>query len=176
MSVLLYSKNNKAFLLTDIKRVDYVEAAHRLPASAYVIVRHTDILKKHILYTQMPFFKRVISLPTRRLYPRVHIPENILKQRGRYPWLKYCRFKTASAHSAAAVMRARRAGVDYCLISPVFRTDSHPSAKPLGLYRFRALARLFGKGAVALGGINQRNMGLFEHVAGVRVFIRDYSP
>lgn len=64
-------------------------------------------------------------------------------------------FRTASAHDRAQLARARRAGA-ITFLSPVFATRSHAAGKPLGVWRWAALARLGGSGVLALGGIDGR--------------------
>ena len=49
--------------------------------------------------------------------------------------------------------RARRLGVDFLFLSPLFPTQSHPGAPALGVLRWAALARLLPAPCMALGGI-----------------------
>lgn len=65
-------------------------------------------------------------------------------------------FATASAHSRAELLRARRAGVAFAFLSPAFPTRSHPGAPALGALRWARLAR--GGMAGALGGIDGRTL------------------
>jgi thiamine-phosphate pyrophosphorylase len=61
---------------------------------------------------------------------------------------------TASAHDAAELVRARRAGAGLVFISPVHVTKSHSGAPVLGAAGWRRLARLAGgTSTAALGGI-----------------------
>jgi thiamine-phosphate pyrophosphorylase len=59
---------------------------------------------------------------------------------------------TSSAHDAAELARARRAGAALVFLSPVFATASHPGAAGLGAVRWALLAG--AGGAAALGGID----------------------
>jgi thiamine-phosphate pyrophosphorylase len=59
----------------------------------------------------------------------------------------------ATAHSLREIGKARRAGADAILISPVFPTRSHPGARALGAVRFRLLAARAGVPVIALGGM-----------------------
>jgi len=84
----------------------------------------------------------------------VHLPEHWANRaagirRTRPDWLV-----TAAAHSAAAIVRARRAGADAVFVSPVFASVSPSAGRPLGALRFAALARRTGLPVFALGGIN----------------------
>ena len=60
---------------------------------------------------------------------------------------------TASAHTPAERVRARRNGVTLAFVSPVFPTESHKGAPALGVHRFAAIARHAPGRAAALGGI-----------------------
>jgi thiamine-phosphate pyrophosphorylase len=59
---------------------------------------------------------------------------------------------TASAHTPAELLRARRTGATVIFVSPVFPTPSHPGARALGPALFARLVKRGG--AAALGGIN----------------------
>ena len=64
---------------------------------------------------------------------------------------------TASAHNAADLRRARRAGAALAFLSPVFATASHSGAAGLGVARWAALAQRGGLAVAALGGIDGRS-------------------
>jgi len=87
----------------------------------------------------------------------IHLPERALLQSSFGKRTRPNLLVTAAAHSERTLMAAKRAGVDAVLISPVFATESHARAKPLGVMRFAALARRareLGLGVYALGGIS----------------------
>jgi thiamine-phosphate pyrophosphorylase len=63
--------------------------------------------------------------------------------------------RTASAHNLLEIRRAERRGADLLFLSPVHPTRSHPDARPLGAYRFAALARRTHLPVIALGGMNE---------------------
>jgi len=86
----------------------------------------------------------------------LHLPEPMVGQapliRARRPrWLV-----TGASHSRAALGRARSAGVDATLLSPVFPSRSASAGRPLGPLRFAALARDARLPVYALGGVNGR--------------------
>lgn len=69
------------------------------------------------------------------------------------------RFTMAGAHNAMQIIAAARRGCQGVLISPVFATQSHPDAQPLGVLRCRilaGLARHLGLAAFALGGMDDK--------------------
>jgi thiamine-phosphate pyrophosphorylase len=55
------------------------------------------------------------------------------------------------------VLRARRAGVDAIVVSPVFPSRSPSAGRVMGVRRFAALARAGGIPAYALGGVTTKN-------------------
>lgn len=60
---------------------------------------------------------------------------------------------TMPVHDHREAHRARRAGADAALVSPLHPTRSHPGAAPLGRAQWLRLARAAGGQAVALGGM-----------------------
>jgi thiamine-phosphate pyrophosphorylase len=65
---------------------------------------------------------------------------------------------TASAHGAAELRRACRAGARLAFLSPAFPTASHPGAPALGPARWGRLAQRTGVAVAALGGIDGRTV------------------
>jgi thiamine-phosphate pyrophosphorylase len=65
---------------------------------------------------------------------------------------------TSSAHSAADLRRAARAGAGLAFLSPAFPTASHPGSPALGPVRWSGLARQARVPVAALGGIDGANV------------------
>ncbi len=63
---------------------------------------------------------------------------------------------TAACHSAGALARAAKLGLDAALLAPVFPSASHPGAPTLGALRFSALVHGAMIPVYALGGVNAR--------------------
>lgn len=63
---------------------------------------------------------------------------------------------TGAAHSARALARAGRAGVDAALLSTVFPSNSPSAGRPLGPVRFAALVRRARTPVYALGGVTAK--------------------
>jgi thiamine-phosphate pyrophosphorylase len=84
---------------------------------------------------------------------------------------------SVGCHSVGEVAIARVAGADLALLSPIFRTESHPEARPLGVEALSAAAQAAGKMPVfALGGVNAKNAASCiaagaAGVAGIRTFL-----
>ncbi|MDX5361175.1 MAG: thiamine phosphate synthase [Alphaproteobacteria bacterium] len=74
---------------------------------------------------------------------------------------------TMAAHSADAILAARRLQVDAVFLSPVFPTLSHPGAPALGLHRFARLAAAFPCPVIALGGMTGRRWRRISPLPGV---------
>ncbi|MBU6371830.1 MAG: thiamine phosphate synthase [Alphaproteobacteria bacterium] len=111
----------------------------------------------------------------------VHLPERALasgRARRRWPkqWPKTW-IVTAAAHDQGALARARRAGVDAAVLSPVFASRSASAGTPLGVRRARLWAARAGLPVYALGGVTARTArrlprGVFAGVAAVDGLVR----
>ena len=86
----------------------------------------------------------------------VHLPERAARRAGALRRAHPRWLATAAAHDARAIRRARLAGVDAVLVSPVFASASPSAGRPLGVVRFAALVRGAGLPVYALGGVNAR--------------------
>ena len=62
----------------------------------------------------------------------------------------------ARVHDSRELLKALLAAPEMVLISPIYPTGSHPEWTPLPRMRAAALARLAGRKAVALGGMDAR--------------------
>jgi thiamine-phosphate pyrophosphorylase len=74
-------------------------------------------------------------------------------QRGFKIVVEQARF-AARIHDSRELRQALLARSELILLSPIHPTGSHPGWKPLPRMRAAALARLAGRRAVALGGMN----------------------
>lgn len=85
----------------------------------------------------------------------VHLPEYLVRAplKTRYGF----RLVSAACHSRRSIARAKWAGADLAIVSPVFPTNSHPGKPTLGVHRFARLTHNAGLPVAALGGITQRN-------------------
>jgi thiamine-phosphate pyrophosphorylase len=90
---------------------------------------------------------------------------------------RICGIVSVGCHSVGEVAVARTAGADMALLSPVFATESHREARPLGLEVLAEACRTAGKMPVyALGGVNAANAASCvaagaTGVAGIRMFL-----
>ncbi|MEZ5994207.1 MAG: thiamine phosphate synthase [Hyphomonadaceae bacterium] len=152
------------YFLTDPERTpDPVRITQTLPRGAAVIYRHFGAGDRRavarclaaacrargltLLIAADPALARACGAVG------VHWPERLLPARPNAGF----QLVTCAAHSPAGAARARAAGVDACLLSPVFRSRSPSAGAPLGLFRAGRIARGAGLPIIALGGVNPRN-------------------
>lgn len=165
----------RALFVTDPSRTgDIAGIASRLPRGFGLIWRHFGAPDRHATGRKLARICRqrgVIllvsadpALAARIGAAGVHWPEAMLKgARRRHVHL----IETASAHSAGAIHRAHRLGVDAAILSPVFPSRSPSAGKPLGPLRFRQLVRAARIPVYALGGLNADNASsAMTHAAG----------
>lgn len=144
------------------------EVVARLPRGAGVVYRafgDADAVQKARRLATLARLRGVrlfvgadIALALAARADGVHLPERLAHRAGWNRRLRRRFILTAAAHGLTAVRRARRAGVDAVVISPVFPSASPSAGRPLGLRRFSILARASGTPSYALGGVNARTV------------------
>ena len=72
---------------------------------------------------------------------------------------------TVSTHSEESIRKAARGGADAALISPIFPSDSHPTAKPLGVTKLSHLISSVPIPLYALGGITPKNQARLTNLS-----------
>lgn len=153
------------WLVTDPQRLrDPIAAAARLPRGAGVIFRgfgRSDALAVGLALAAVARRRKLVllvgadpALAARIGAQGVHLPERALglgrRLRARRPnWII-----TGAAHSARALRRASRSGLDAALLSPVFASRSPSAKQPLGPARFALLVRGAQLPVFALGGLS----------------------
>jgi thiamine-phosphate pyrophosphorylase len=73
-------------------------------------------------------------------------------------------FHSAPVHSHRELVQAECNGAGILLISPLFATRSHPGTRPLGPFRFAALARQAHVPVIALGGVRPCHAALVRRL------------
>ena len=155
------------FFFTDPQRTpDPVATAARLPRGAAVVYRsfgRDDAVPVGLALARVARARGLVFLVgaddrlARRLRADgLHLPERLLYRgpalrRANPAWLL-----TGAGHGEAALRRARLAGVDAAVLSPVFTSRSRSAGAALGPVRFAALVRRARLPVVALGGVNGR--------------------
>jgi thiamine-phosphate pyrophosphorylase len=170
-----------AIFMTDPERTpDLLAIAARLPAGWGVIYRHfgaADRFQVGETLARICRRRRLVLLVSAdpRLARRigadgVHWPEGRLRRNRRHttpPGL----IETAAAHSHRALVMAARLGMDAAIVSTVFASRSASASAPMGVLRFRGLARASALPVYALGGVTAANAarpvsGARAHIAG----------
>lgn len=155
------------WLLSDSQRLaDPRAALRRLPAGSGFIFRHYDQPGRESLARELLRIcrkRRIIFLLAGdpRMALRVgadgaHFPEALAHQAHTVRSAQPNAIVTVAAHGARGVHRAHRSGADAVLLSPVFATQSHPDAAPLGPVRFARLTCGARLPVIALGGIDPK--------------------
>lgn len=162
----------RLYLFSDPQRLpDPRAAAARLPPGAAVVARGLPpallvslarLARQRRLVLLVAGDGRAALRHARGLRAGLHLPDR-RGSAGLVPFLLARRARglllTVAAHGRAGLARGRRLGADAVILSPVFPTASHPGAPALGPWRWAALARRAGRGAVALGGVRGANAG-----------------
>ncbi len=83
-----------------------------------------------------------------------------------------------SAHSLESAKYAQEEGADFITLGPVFKTSSHPEAKPMGTLKFKEIAQSVNIPVYALGGITWDRIKLCYKngaygIAGITIFLND---
>ena len=159
-------------LVTDSNRIaDPRNAVRALPSRSGVILRHYDISDRTGLAQELLAICRPKKIPLliggdARLLKYIgadglHLPEDMLAHGLGYwrRWLGPDSLLCAAAHSPKALCKAAEAAADFALLSPVFKTESHPESKTIGIHRFANWTRNAKLPVYALGGVTHKNKG-----------------
>ena len=157
----------RLFFVTDPARTPDIEAAiRRLPRGAAVIYRAfsaVGAVERGRRLVRLAHSRGILvlagadpALAAAMGADGVHLPERLAAKAGAVKHARPRWIVTAAAHSRAGIVRARRAGADAALVSPVFESASPSAGRPLGPVRFAALIRGARIPVVALGGVNAK--------------------
>lgn len=85
------------------------------------------------------------------------------------------RWLSASCHNETELQHAHNIGLDYCFLSPVQTTASHPETSALGWEKFKEFSRTIALPIYALGGLSTKDIGTAKNygaqgVAGITAF------
>ena len=87
----------------------------------------------------------------------VHLPERRLADARNLRRFNPSWLITGAVHDLCALRRAENAGCDAVFISAVFSSQSPSAGRPMGPFRFAALARRTSLPVFALGGVHARS-------------------
>ncbi len=160
--------------MTDDRDADWAAAARRLPRGGVVVVRarDRDARVRQLEALRAVSHLRLLVADDPVLAARadgLHLPEARLWEAPHWRARRPGGIITASAHSLAALLRARE--LDAVFLSPVFATASHPGASCLTPARAAFIAAASPVPVYALGGITPRNAALlapsFDGIAAI---------
>jgi thiamine-phosphate pyrophosphorylase len=151
----------KIWLMTDARfGDDLLPVIQRLPARSGVIFRHYHLDTQQ----RRKLFRQVLRICRRRGHRLLlagdeqtalhwHADGFHQRSRGRTKLLH-----SAPVHNTCEIARVKLSCPDLLFVSPLFLTNSHPGARPLGLLAFHRLVKMAGPAnIIALGGMNRRN-------------------
>ncbi|MDO8614137.1 MAG: thiamine phosphate synthase [Dehalococcoidia bacterium] len=84
----------------------------------------------------------------------VHLPEDAAPPEPPWTYVWGC-----SVHSLEGAVRAMGGAARYLVAGPVFHTQSHPQAQPLGVGFIRELCEIALVPVIAIGGVTAENAG-----------------
>jgi thiamine-phosphate pyrophosphorylase len=151
----------KIWLMTDERLgSDLLPAIQRLPARSGVIFRHyhLDAAARKSLFGQVRRMCRrrghvLLLAGDERTAMRWHA-DGFHQRSQRASRLLH----SAPVHDTREIAGVKAARPDLLFLSPIFATNSHPGARPLGPLAFNRLAKLvLSSRIIALGGMNRRN-------------------
>jgi len=159
----------RLIMVTDRVRVpNVIGAINALPPDSAVLFRDYDLPNRLELGREIRDLcrrrkLRFIMAGYGRLAAQMradglHTPETCIQEARFWRQWRPRWFITVAAHSPAGLWQAARAGADAALLSPVFSTNSHPDAKPLGALKFARIAFQAPLPIYAFGGINQHTL------------------
>lgn len=88
----------------------------------------------------------------------VHLPEWGMETKQARSLLNHDQLLGRSCHSVETANKALQEGADFVTLSPLFKTQSHPEAIPLGVQEFSKMCRLINGPVLALGGIGSHTI------------------
>ncbi len=155
-------------LFTDPARTpDPAAAAERLPRGAGVVFRAfgaPDAMDKGRALARVCRQHGLVLLVgadpelARRLGAAgVHLPQRLAGRAGVIRALRRRFLVTAAAHDLRSVLKARRAGAEALVISPVFPSRSPSAGRPLGPMALAGLVRRARLPTYGLGGVSARS-------------------
>jgi thiamine-phosphate pyrophosphorylase len=155
-------------LFTDPQRTpDPAAAAARLPRGSGVVFRAfgaADALDQGRILARLCRRRGLVllvgadaTLAARLGADGVHLPQRLAGRAGVVRTLRRRFLVTAAAHDLPAVLRARRAGAEGLVISPVFPSRSRSAGRPLGPLTLAGLVHRAKVPVYALGGVSARS-------------------
>lgn len=104
----------------------------------------------------------------------LHVRSSILIELSERP-VTGNQYLSSSIHNDIELVQANSLGLDFALISPVYKTKTHPESEPLGWNKFSLLANKANFPVYGLGGMNRDDILTCQShggqgIAGIRLF------
>lgn len=169
------SKLPKIWLMTDPRfGLRLYASIQKLPIGSGVILRHYDDLNRYTIYKNIAKICRrrghmlVVAENSDKILNDNNKKYHVGQYYGRPPMspINNHSIILIGVHNAQEINRAILSKPDLLLLSPLFRTNSHKGARPLGIARFRQLSHLCGIPILALGGANAIRARMIRYVHG----------
>ncbi|WP_295492122.1 thiamine phosphate synthase [Sphingorhabdus sp. EL138] len=150
----------KIWLMTDARfGDDQLRAIQQLPARSGVVFRHYHLAtqQRRVLFAQVLRICRrrghiLLLAGDARTALRWHADGFHQRSLGHSGLLH-----SAPVHNAREIAEVKQSRPDLVFLSPLFDTNSHPGAQPLGPLMFQRLAKLAGpRRIIALGGMTRQ--------------------
>ena len=164
---------------------DPLEVIKTLPKGSFMIFRHYQeknraalakkVLSKCRQRKILCLIGADIQLALKLNADGVHLPEAHLKKIGHRPKVHKNMIITAATHSFKMVRRAYSLKINAAILSPVYKTKSHPGAPTIGRLQFAKICKHSKIPIIALGGIGPNQIlnlmyaGAFG-IAGIELF------
>ena len=151
----------RIWLMTDARiDVQLLAAVQRLPFGSGIIFRHyhLDMAARRDLFAKVRRIARrrghaILLAGNEQTALRWHA-DGFHDRAGRRAASRRM-IRSAAVHNTDEIAQAVRIGAHLFFLSPIFATNSHPGARPLGRLRFTVLAKTCGGAVIALGGITK---------------------
>ena len=174
------------YLTDENHLIDPTNIISRLPRKAGIIFRHYGLPNRFHLAQKIKqickdrdltfIISEDVKLASILNADGLHLPEYLaISPNFRFrAWKnKPNKILTAAAHSRHAIIRIKNLGFDASLVSPVFETKSHQSARYLGAVGFQTMISSSSTPVFALGGLNNKTAKLLRNtnavgIAGIR--------
>jgi thiamine-phosphate pyrophosphorylase len=170
---------NSLYFLTDRKKISNLnQVLKNLPKKTSIIFREYDLPNIEREELALKYFKiakefdhnffvgKNFNLALKIKCDGVHFSDNDLEKsliKIRYSCKKNKFIFSFALHDSKNLFYLRRLKPDIVFLSPIFKTSSHQNQRPLGLFNYLKIAKIFNKKIAKnnffpLGGINLQNL------------------
>lgn len=165
------------FFFTDRKQFkDIFAIIEKLPKNTAIIIREYDLsYLERLKFAQkvvkiarnrqlLTFAGKSLKLALEAKTNGIHFSDHETS------WQKYLTYKksnpnflfSCACHNEKSINKASKLNMDFIFFSPIFKTNSHPNVKPVGLKRLKNIS-IKNQNIYALGGINENNIKLLRN-------------